>query len=179
MCVIKEIIPLKKIKSPLDLIGILASSLCAIHCLVFPFLLTISAFSTYLLNWSNSYIEWLFIGLSIAIAAISLIWSYIRHHHQFQAIWIAALGISLLVGSHFGHPIQTHWLAALGGFLLAAAHVINWRLLITPSRLFISHQYLWIATFVVAALLIHQTTLSEEPELQTKADYLEVVWKTK
>ena len=167
---------MRKIKSPLDLIGIIASLLCAIHCMALPLLMTISALGSFT-YFSNPKLEWLIIGLSILIASSSLLWSFLRIHHRPQAIWIAILGISLIIGSHIGHGVHDYWLAAIGGVLLATAHAVNWRFLSKPSQFSVSLQNLWTLSFVVIALLTYKFTQQEEAIPKDREDFLELVWK--
>ncbi|WP_417860828.1 MerC domain-containing protein [Winogradskyella sediminis] len=113
----------------LDLIALSSSLICAIHCAVFPILLSFTSMSSlYFLN--NPIIEWIFIGLGIVFLLTSLWPSYKNKHHKTKPLIIAGLGfVFIAIGRlHFTHLweiINT----VIGAVLLALAHYMNWKLL--------------------------------------------------
>ncbi len=109
-----------------DLAGFTASTLCAIHCLIWPFLLALPAFgSTLLAN-----IPWLENGLliiALVVATLALGQGYIRSHRKVQPLIWAGLGFGLIA---LGKWVFTDWepfFTISGGLLVAWAHVVNWR----------------------------------------------------
>lgn len=116
--------------SHLDFIGFGASFLCAIHCALLPFVMTIGLMGG--LSWlTNPIIEIGFIVLSLGLAAISLYPSFKKKHHRSQALKIAGVGFGLLFLSRLvGHGNVLEIITVVvGGLLIAYAHYINWKLL--------------------------------------------------
>ncbi|MFT5918104.1 MAG: hypothetical protein ACJAWV_004424 [Flammeovirgaceae bacterium] len=114
----------------IDLVGFWVSTLCAIHCIAVPLLLTFSAFGS-LHFLANPAIESVVIFFSVCIAFSSLVPSYRNKHHKIHPILFMAIG---LVGIGFGrifHDFEAIEIGGtvLGGFFIAYAHLLNWRLL--------------------------------------------------
>ena len=113
-----------------DFFGFFASFLCAIHCAVLPFVMTVGIFSG--LSWlANPWLEVTFIILSIFLAVTSLYPSYQHKHHNPTALTIAAVGFVLLFISRVvghGSAVEVGTIV-IGGLLVATAHIVNWRLL--------------------------------------------------
>ncbi len=112
----------------LDFLGFSASSLCAVHCILMPFVLSLSFLSG--LRWlENPWVEGVLILTALLIAAISLFRSY-RSHYRFQPLIFAGLGFLTIAMSRIMpwealEPI----LMGAGGFAIAYAHYANWSLL--------------------------------------------------
>lgn len=113
----------------LDRIGMTASTFCAIHCAVVPFIISV------LPLWGLSFLaeEWMeicMIILSVAIGIWSLGLSWLKHR-KIAALLIFVCGFFLIVLAHvFGHGSTAHLLLPLGGLTVALAHYINWKLTI-------------------------------------------------
>ena len=108
----------------LDYWGIWASVACAIHCAVFPILVSMGGFAFL----DTPFLEVFVLGLSLILAMSSLVPSYF-HHHRKVAI------ITLLVGFVFiglGHAAGTLFnqiaFTVIGALGIALAHFINIRL---------------------------------------------------
>lgn len=114
----------------LDKTGMAASWLCAIHCLVLPFAVSILPLIglSFLLSETA---ERAFIGISILIAALSLLPAYFREHRRLRAILFFTSGICLIVISHLlfeeSLVLKAIFLIA-GGVLITTAHFVNRRL---------------------------------------------------
>ena len=122
----------KSIKSPLsspglDAWGMLASGLCAVHCLAIPILLALGA-SAGVVWLETPWLEGVLLITAIGLAAQSLIGSYRREHHRTVALWVAGAGFLVLIASRLTHEDLEHYLTAVGGFTIATAHWINWKL---------------------------------------------------
>lgn len=114
----------------LDFLGFSASMLCAIHCAVLPFVMTIGMLSG--LSWLNEpWVEISFICISIVLAALSLYPTYKKKHENVKPIQIALVGFLLLFISRIaGHGSMYEVIPiVIGGILIAISHVINWQLL--------------------------------------------------
>jgi len=113
--------------SKLDRIGMTASTFCAIHCAVVPFIISV------LPLWGLGFLaeEWMeisMIGLSLAIGSWSLGLSWMKHRRA-AALLIFVCGFFFIaVGHLFGHGSTEHLLLPMGGLAIALAHYINWKL---------------------------------------------------
>jgi len=114
----------------LDRLGATASTACAIHCMITPFvlgLLPVLGIGFLAAPWFETTVV---LG-AISLAVISLMHGYL-HHRQFYALWLLLIGAVLLLSGRFviGNSrqlIETP-LVVLGGLALAGAHLINRRL---------------------------------------------------
>lgn len=115
------------IRQALDILGISASFLCALHCLALPLVVTFGLAGG--LPWLQSAtLEWSLIGSTFIIAGWSLFGSYNRHR-SLHPLTVAGIGFFVIVGGHLlGHTVE-HYLAACGGLAVAYAHYLNWQLL--------------------------------------------------
>jgi hypothetical protein len=114
----------------LDMTGAIASWLCAVHCLLLPFLITLLPIAglTFLLDES---MERILIGVSVVLAALSLIPGYLKFHKKLRTILFAFSGISLIAVTHIQFEenilIKTI-LLVMGAVLISTGHIINRRL---------------------------------------------------
>lgn len=116
------------IRTYLDLLGISASFLCAVHCLVMPLILSMGLIGS--MSWLESpWVEWSFIFSTLALASWSLLAS-LPKHRNYTPLLVAGVGFVLIVVLHhlFEHSIG-HYFSAVGGVLVAYAHYLNWRLM--------------------------------------------------
>lgn len=116
-----------------DRLGISASTLCAIHCLALPLLISILP-AIGLGFFVETPFEGVMIATSITIAAISLGSSW-RLHRRWNALMMMTSGALLLIFNFLGHEshapvIETlhPWIAGLAGLMIASAHWINLRI---------------------------------------------------
>lgn len=114
----------------LDSAGAAASWLCAVHCLALPFTVTLLPIIglSFLLEETT---ERVFIGVSITLAALSLLPAYFRQHGKIRAIAFFSAGIGLIVTSHLLFEESLILKAAflvIGAVLISAAHLVNRRL---------------------------------------------------
>ena len=122
------------LSSHLDFLGFSASFLCAIHCAILPFVMTVGLMGG--LSWlANPIVENGFIVMSLGLAATSLYPSFKKKHHRLRALKVAGIGFGLLFFSRWvGHGNLLEVVTVvLGGLLIAYAHYINWKLLKTSS----------------------------------------------
>lgn len=112
----------------LDTIGFWASAGCAIHCLALPLLLSMSAFGS-LAFLDHPYVEGSIITLSVFLGLGSMIPSYFRHHRSFSALYVFAIGFSLIGMSRIvALGVWEIALTSAGAALVAIAHINNHRL---------------------------------------------------
>lgn len=121
---------MKKIISPqsLDTVGFWASAGCAIHCLALPLLLSVSAFSS-LAFLNQPYVEGSIITFSVLLGLGSMGPSYFRCHRKLTALYVLAMGFSLIFMSRvIAYEVWEIVLTSAGAILVATALITNHRL---------------------------------------------------
>ncbi len=110
-----------------DRIGMIASTLCAIHCAVVPILLT----SLPLIGLgflASRWFEWGMIGFALVVGIGSLAYSFFNTHRRLIPLILFLFGFLYVVG---GHLLLHGWKEAvvvpLGGLTIVAAHFVNRR----------------------------------------------------
>ena len=113
----------------LDFVGFSASMLCAIHCALLPFLLSMAPLAG-LQFLDNPWIEYSIILISFLIASNALVRGYRLHHRRIVALAIAVVGFIMIgLGHALGIEQLEILLTSIGGVSIAIAHLINWRYL--------------------------------------------------
>ncbi len=108
----------------LDFAGAATATLCAVHCAVFPLLLSLGIVS----NTSHNHaFDWTLMSIGIIIAGYILVKDFNAIHRNILPLTIAGIGfITLFTG------IETHgehfYLNILGGLLIVGSHFLNWKL---------------------------------------------------
>lgn len=110
-----------------DRVGATASLLCAVHCVLLPFVLALLPLIG-LEFLAGHLFERIFVACAAALACASLIMGYRRHRNP-RALYLMVPGIALLV---FGiaidldvHVVIHTVSVVIGGVLLASAHITN------------------------------------------------------
>jgi hypothetical protein len=114
-----------KFKLNWDGVGIAASLLCAIHCMVLPLVLT----SLPLLGIDlvhDPFFEWFMIFLAIGIGVYSLSHGFQKHHHNKTPLLLFAAGASLLILKQVFHDYQLLLIPAVA--LIVYAHWKNYKM---------------------------------------------------
>src|SRR5919106_6199390 len=80
----------------LDRIGVVAASVCAVHCIMLP--LFVSALPLVGLGFLMAeQTEWTFVGLSFAAGFLSLVPSYVRRHRKGRPLILFSAGLALIL----------------------------------------------------------------------------------
>jgi hypothetical protein len=110
----------------LDGIGMLASTLCAIHCVFAPLLLsTLPLWGIGFL--ANQWVEVILIIVSLFLGSVSLGAKFFNHR-KILPLLILLIGFGLIaLGHFFGNDNLDAIFVPLGGFTIAISHLINWR----------------------------------------------------
>jgi hypothetical protein len=106
-----------------DLAGFVALTLCAIHCLTWPILLSLPAFG------SSLGIPWLepaLISLAVVLATWALGRGW-RMHRAWQPLAWAVLGFGLIALGRWVGGTREPPGTISGGLVVAWSHVLNWR----------------------------------------------------
>lgn len=111
----------------LDKIGMTASTFCAIHCAVVPFIIsTLPLWGLGFLAEEWVEISMIVLALMIGMWSLGLSW---RKHRKMAALLIFAAGFAFIgMGHAFGHGSDEHLFLSAGGLTVALAHYVNWRL---------------------------------------------------
>ncbi|TCK80878.1 MerC mercury resistance protein [Albibacterium bauzanense] len=116
------------IVAKLDGVGFTASTLCAVHCALMPFVIAFLPLIG-LGFLVESWVETSITAFSIVVGIGSLIPSYRKYHHNRKPLIILTIGFVLIFGAHFlGFHEMEPILVPLGGFCIAASHYFNWKL---------------------------------------------------
>jgi len=106
-----------------DFIGSLAALVCAVHCMVFPVLLSIGLVSS---SSHNHAFDFIFMAAGIVIAAYVLVKDYLKHK-VFLPLAISTMGFFVLFVGVESHG-SLFFLSVIGGVMVTAAHYHNWKL---------------------------------------------------
>jgi hypothetical protein len=117
----------------LDKIGVIASTICAIHCTVMPFMLIVFPILSLSLFVSETF-EWVFLSASLLLGVTSLCFGYKKHKSLRAFPWLAS-GLALIVIGRIMHQHTIHQkemhidlyniILFSGGILVALSHKIN------------------------------------------------------
>jgi MerC mercury resistance protein len=110
----------------LDSAGMLASTLCGIHCALMPLLIgTLTAAG---ISWiKNEALEWAILAISLCIGLFGLLPSYRRVHRRRSCLWLFWLGALGILGGRLVHTSRipdTPFVVA-GAALIVSAHALN------------------------------------------------------
>lgn len=111
----------------MDGAGVMLSTACTIHCLVFPLALVI------LPSWSSALslpeeFHLMMVALAVPLSSYVLLVSRHRADSLGLRLGIGFTGLALMVGALFvkGELLETG-LTSLGAAMVASAHILNWR----------------------------------------------------
>ena len=113
-------------KAWLERFGVAATTACALHCAVTPFLVLLPLAGLNVL--ADEPVEWLLISTSFALGALNLIPDYLRHHRRMKPLAIFALGFALVLTARLRFEDELRvgtFLAVLGASLILGAYGIN------------------------------------------------------
>lgn len=107
-----------------DFAGAITASLCAVHCTIFPVLLSLGLTTNTVHNHS---FDFMMMSIGVLIAGYSLVRDYIRKHKNALPLFVAIVGfVTLFIG------IETHGdfflLNIIGGLMIVGSHLLNWKL---------------------------------------------------
>ncbi|WP_103866031.1 MerC domain-containing protein [Aquimarina sp. I32.4] len=117
----------KTIRINWDIIGVSASFLCILHCILLPVLITL--FPVIGLPFlSNELHELILVGASLLIAFVAIYNGYKKYHHKSLPFYIYLLVLALFT---IGFVIENHLVEKIMHFsatgLLITSHYYNWR----------------------------------------------------
>jgi inner membrane protein involved in colicin E2 resistance len=110
----------------IDKAGMIASTVCAVHCIVSPTLLVVISIHR-LRSHLNEEAEWLFVGVSLALGTASLLPSYVRVHRRSTALVVFLAGVTTILFGRLLVPAGDieAVLVVIGASMIIAAHATN------------------------------------------------------
>ena len=111
-----------------DRLGIYASALCVVHCLLTPVLLSLSAVAAHFLPSEEHTHRALAVG--IALIGSFAVFRGLRKHRRRIVVWLMLVGLMLIaVAAFFGDSLPHHWIEVFitmcGSTCMIAAHRLN------------------------------------------------------
>ncbi len=108
-----------------DLMGIITSVACAIHCAILPLILTsLPLLGINIIN--NSSFEWMMIGIAFLVGCYALTHGYRRHHRNWKPLLVFTAGFSFLILKQFFYTHEFLFLVPAVSLILFA-HFLNFR----------------------------------------------------
>ena len=111
-----------------DRVGVWASALCVVHCLLTPVLLSISAVFVHFIPSEERVHRSLAIFIAL-IGAVALVRG-IRRHRKMRVLYLMAAGLAcIFFAAYFGDRLPGHWaevgVTFAGSILMITAHRLN------------------------------------------------------
>ena len=128
----------------LDKTGAAASWICAVHCLATPFVVSFLP----LLGISflaQEGVEYIFIGFSIILAAITLLPAYFKQHRKIRTLllFVAGIGFIIFADILFEESLSGKIIfVLLGACLITSSHFLNRRLCFECRKCAETHHHL-------------------------------------
>ena len=108
-----------------DLMGMVTSIACAIHCAILPLILTsLPLFGINIIN--NSLFEWTMIGIAFAVGCYALSHGYRSHHQSWKPLLVFTLGFIFLILKQIFYKHEFIFLV-IAVCLILYAHFLNFR----------------------------------------------------
>ncbi|MEM1326451.1 MAG: MerC domain-containing protein [Bacteroidota bacterium] len=168
----------------LDFVGFGASLFCALHCIVMFLMLPLGLFAG--AHWLTDQLgEWIFIGLSIGVAASSLPISFFKKHQNIYPLLIAGLGFVGLLLTQLEAIANAHGFMAIGGGLIAYAHFYNWQLTqrVNKKTPIVKRWNILTRIATIVLLLLYclglYTSFAHNNKPPDKKEMLKAVWQVK
>lgn len=111
----------------LDRLGIWASSLCALHCLLLPLLLPAVPLVSATM-FAQDWFEKTILIISLVVGFWALFSGFYRYHRQLYPLYSLAMGGFIYWNKDIFGEAWEPLTIAVGALLIVAAHVVNLRL---------------------------------------------------
>ena len=111
----------------LDRIGITATSLCALHCILLPVLLPALPLLGLSFLADHSW-EHIFLIFTAVLGSVALFSGFKRYHRKLYPFYLLFLGVGIYWIKHdFSEELEVYFIV-IGASLIVAAHFINLKL---------------------------------------------------
>jgi len=114
-------------KTLFDRLGIWASSLCALHCLLLPVLIPLLPFVGASF-FAQSWFERSILSISMLVGFWALFSGFYRYHRQIYPLYSLALGGIIYWNKDIFGSSYEPFTIAIGALLIVGAHVMNLKL---------------------------------------------------
>jgi len=111
----------------LDRIGIAATSLCALHCILLPILLPALPLLGLSFLADHTW-EHIFLILTAVLGTIALFSGFKKYHKKLYPFYLLYLGVAIYWIKHDFSAEQQPYFIITGALLIVAAHFINMKL---------------------------------------------------
>ncbi len=112
----------------LDKVGVCTSSVCALHCMLMPFVLVNAGSLGVLAFLGNPILEWLVLAMVLLVGMVAILPSFMKHRKAYVLVLFFS-GLLLIINAEFvelmGAKVS---LSGIGGALMAYAHYENLKL---------------------------------------------------
>jgi len=111
----------------LDRIGITATSLCALHCILLPVLLPALPLLGLSFLADHAW-EHIFLMITAVLGTVALFSGFKKYHRRIYPFYLLFLGVAIYWIKHdFPEDVQPYFIV-IGASLIVAAHIINLKL---------------------------------------------------
>jgi len=111
----------------LDRIGITATSLCALHCILLPVILPALPLLGISFLADHAW-EHVFLIVTAILGSIAMFSGFKRYHRKLYPFYLLALGVIIYWQKHdFSEAVQPYFIV-IGALLIVSAHLINLKL---------------------------------------------------
>ncbi|WP_448569656.1 MerC domain-containing protein [Thalassotalea ganghwensis] len=111
----------------LDRIGITATSLCALHCILLPVLLPALPLLGISFLADHAW-EHIFLILTAVLGGIALYSGFKRYHHKTYPFYLLLLGVVIYWEKHDVAAAYQPFMIVIGAALIVSSHIINIKL---------------------------------------------------
>ncbi|MCJ8322122.1 MAG: MerC domain-containing protein [Colwellia sp.] len=111
----------------LDRLGITATSLCALHCILLPVLLPALPLLGLSFLADHSW-EHVFLIFTAILGSVALFSGFKRYHRKLYPFYLLFLGVGIYWIKHDFSPDLEVYFIVIGASLIVAAHFINLKL---------------------------------------------------
>lgn len=111
----------------LDRIGIAATSLCALHCILLPILLPALPLLGLSFLADHTW-EHVFLIITAVLGTIALFAGFKKYHKRLYPFYLLYLGVAVYWIKHDFSPEYQPYFIVIGALLIVAAHFVNMKL---------------------------------------------------
>lgn len=111
----------------LDRIGIAATSLCALHCILLPILLPALPLLGLSFLADHTW-EHIFLIVTAVLGTVALFAGFKRYHKRLYPFYLLYLGVAVYWIKHDFAPEHQPYFIITGALLIVAAHFVNMKL---------------------------------------------------
>ena len=108
-----------------DIVGLFSSSICAVHCVALPVLLSLGILEGIAHSALHSITELIVLLATLLFVLISG-YQGSKIHKELTPYLLFGIGLIMIF---LGFILSNHWTMGIGGFCVAIGHFVNYRLI--------------------------------------------------